>query len=203
MTQSVSFLTRIDNTLDVSLTNRPSLINRCEPKSGVNDHERAVFIDSNIMPRRHVRRKIYSWNRLDNDGLHKSLEGMADNVPSKLPHRDSSSPGPIPRSNECVAGRKSFCAGPLRPSLPKTELRTTRPKSILSQNVGRPAIATSMIWWPSPQRVNLTLLRDSGPSFKVGNVTTVLSPSTSFPRNRPKPTKTGRNRPLKDRYTVI
>ena len=52
MTQSVSFLTRVDNTLDVFLTNRPSLINRCEPKSGVNDHERAVFIDSNIMPRR-------------------------------------------------------------------------------------------------------------------------------------------------------
>ena len=86
MTQSVSNSTRIDNTLDVFLTNRPSLSNRCEPIPGVSDRECAVFIDANIMPRRQrpVRRKVYSWNRLDNDGLHRSLEGMADDVQSML-----------------------------------------------------------------------------------------------------------------------
>ena len=100
-------------------------------------------------------------------------KAMDEHIPSKF---TSQSPGSIPRSNECLAGRKSFGEGPLKPSLLKTELHTTRPRSILSLNVGRPTIATSMIWWLSPQRVNLTLLRDSGPSLKAGNVTTVVSP---------------------------
>ena len=40
------------------------------------------------MPRRQrlVRRKVYRWNRIDNDGLHRSLEGMADDVQSVLEH---------------------------------------------------------------------------------------------------------------------
>ena len=48
ITQSVSFPTRIDITLDVFLTNRPSLINRCELIPGVSDHGCAVIIDSNV-----------------------------------------------------------------------------------------------------------------------------------------------------------
>ena len=64
----------------------------------------------------------------------------------------------------------------LKPSLLKTELPSTRPINILSLNVGRRNIATLMIWWLSPQRANLTLLRDSGSSSKAGSATTVVPP---------------------------
>ena len=71
--------------------------------------------------------------------------------------------------------KKSSCARPLKPGLRKTELPTKRPRNILSLNVVRPAIATSMIWGLSLRRVNQNLLRDSGTLSKAGNVTTVLS----------------------------
>jgi hypothetical protein len=42
--QMVNFPTRNTNILDIFLTNRPSLISRCEPVPGISDHETAVFI---------------------------------------------------------------------------------------------------------------------------------------------------------------
>ena len=45
--QVVKFPTRLDNTLDLFLTNRPSLINRCTPIPGIADHD-IVFIESPI-----------------------------------------------------------------------------------------------------------------------------------------------------------
>ena len=39
LSQMVTFPTRLDNTLDVFLTNRPSLVNRCEPVPGISDHD--------------------------------------------------------------------------------------------------------------------------------------------------------------------
>ena len=126
MTQSVSFPTRIDNTLDVFLTNRPSLISRCEP---------IPVVDTNIMPRRqrYVQRKVYSWNRLNNDGLHRSLEGMADDVQRMLeqgsPVNDMwhcFSKGCCKAMNEHIPSKFTSqrfnkpCAGPLKPNLLKT-----------------------------------------------------------------------------------
>jgi hypothetical protein len=45
--QVVKFPTRLDNTLDLFLTNRPSLINRCTLIPGIADHD-IVFIESPI-----------------------------------------------------------------------------------------------------------------------------------------------------------
>jgi hypothetical protein len=38
---------RHENTLDLFLTNRPSVVNRCEPLPGLGDHE-IVYIDTDI-----------------------------------------------------------------------------------------------------------------------------------------------------------
>ena len=68
--QMVDFPTRDDNTLDLFMTNRPSLVNRCEPMPGISDHE-AVYVDSNIIAKRQkqVRRKIFLWKRADIENL--------------------------------------------------------------------------------------------------------------------------------------
>ena len=68
--QAVNFPTRNDNTLDLFLTNRPSLINRCIAIPGVSDHD-GVFIESSVSAKRGkpVRRKIYIWKRADLDHL--------------------------------------------------------------------------------------------------------------------------------------
>jgi len=64
LTQVVDFPTRQSNTLDIFLTNRPSLIEHCVPIAGISDHE-AVLIKSYISIIAHVqsRRKIYLWNK--------------------------------------------------------------------------------------------------------------------------------------------
>ena len=64
LTQTVDFQTRLSNTLDIFLTNRPSLINT--PIAGISDHE-AVLTESNIsiFVQKQPRRKIYLWNRAD------------------------------------------------------------------------------------------------------------------------------------------
>ena len=66
LTQTVDFPTRLSNTLDIFLTNRPSLINYCTPIAGISDHE-AVLTESNIsiFVQKQPRRKIYLWNRAD------------------------------------------------------------------------------------------------------------------------------------------
>ncbi|CAC5405349.1 unnamed protein product [Mytilus coruscus] len=64
--QVVTFPTRGSATLDIFLTNRPSLVNRCEPIPGIGDHD-IVFIDSNTiaMHPKPTQRKIYIWKRAD------------------------------------------------------------------------------------------------------------------------------------------
>ena len=65
--QVVDFSTRGSNTLDIFMTNKPTLVNRCEPVPGVSDHETAVFVEAHIIARRmkNVRQKIYLWNKGD------------------------------------------------------------------------------------------------------------------------------------------
>ena len=62
MQQIVNFSTRNNSTLDLFLSNRPSLINRCTSLPGISDHD-IVFVESDATPRRikPVRRKIYLW----------------------------------------------------------------------------------------------------------------------------------------------
>ena len=60
----VTFPTRKEHTLDVFLTNRPSLVNRCEPLPDIGDHD-IVYIDSDITAKinKLVKRKIFIWKK--------------------------------------------------------------------------------------------------------------------------------------------
>ena len=60
--QMVDFPTRNNATLDLFLTNRPSLINRLKPIPRISDHE-ALFIDSDVQAklRRPTSYKILLW----------------------------------------------------------------------------------------------------------------------------------------------
>jgi hypothetical protein len=68
--QKIKFPTRMDRTLDIFLTNRPSLVNRSEPLPGISDHD-IVFVDSNIVAKRRkpIRRRIYIWKRANIEEL--------------------------------------------------------------------------------------------------------------------------------------
>ena len=72
--QMVDFPTRFNNTLDIFLTNRPSLVNRCCPIPEVSDHD-IVLIDSNITPHRRkpTRRLIYLWKQANINEMKKGL----------------------------------------------------------------------------------------------------------------------------------
>ena len=70
--QKVTCPTRKESTLDLFLTNRPSLVNRCTTLPGIGDHD-IVFLESSVSAKRSklVKRKIYLWKRADTDKLKK------------------------------------------------------------------------------------------------------------------------------------
>ena len=72
--QIVDFPTRLNNILDLFLTNRPTLIIRCEAVPGLSDHD-IVYIESRILAKRHkpVARKIHLWNKTDFDKVRELL----------------------------------------------------------------------------------------------------------------------------------
>ena len=73
--QSVTSPTRCTSVLDLFVTNRPSLINRCEVIPGISDHE-IVFVNINIEPPRckPVKRKIYLWKKANPDQISNMLQ---------------------------------------------------------------------------------------------------------------------------------
>ena len=64
--QIVDFPTRGENLLDIFITNRPSLLNKCTPIPGLSDHD-IVLVDSNITPARQKppRRLIHLWKKVN------------------------------------------------------------------------------------------------------------------------------------------
>jgi hypothetical protein len=64
--QVITFPTRKEHTLDLFLTNRHSLVNRCKPLPGIGDHD-IVYIDSDIHVtakiNKPVKRKIFIWKK--------------------------------------------------------------------------------------------------------------------------------------------
>ena len=82
--QMVDFPTREDNTLDLFMTNRPSLINRCEPIPGVSDHE-IVYVDSEVLAKRQkpIRRKIYLWSKADFDKVRADINEFSRDFTTK------------------------------------------------------------------------------------------------------------------------
>jgi len=82
--QIIDFPTRGNNTLDVILTNRPSLINCCEPMPGLSDHS-VVYADWNIIARKQklIRRKIFLWKRADFDSIRSKTQSWTENFQAK------------------------------------------------------------------------------------------------------------------------
>ena len=66
----VDFPTRLGATLDLFMTNRPSLVDKCRPAPGVRDHD-IVYVTSSASVRRSkpVQHKIYLWNKADLDTM--------------------------------------------------------------------------------------------------------------------------------------
>ena len=64
--QVVDFPTRRHNTLDVFITNRPSLIHGCNPVSGISGYE-AVLTESfvTITHQQPTKTKSFLWHRAD------------------------------------------------------------------------------------------------------------------------------------------
>ena len=65
--QIVMFPTRLENTLDIVTTNRPTFVNNCIPHPGLSDHDTAVMLDIVCHPKRSKpnKRKVYLWKRAD------------------------------------------------------------------------------------------------------------------------------------------
>jgi hypothetical protein len=83
--QVVTFPTRHENTLDLFLMNRPSLVNRCEPLPGLGDHE-IVYIDTDISAKlnKPVKRKIYIWKKANKDKLEDKASEMVKQFKEKF-----------------------------------------------------------------------------------------------------------------------
>ncbi|XP_072018350.1 uncharacterized protein [Amphiura filiformis] len=84
MEQLVDFPTRNESILDIIITNRPSLINRCEGLPALGDHD-IVYADwnaqaSRVKPSRH---KIFLWNRADFDLIRQETKEWADKFVSR------------------------------------------------------------------------------------------------------------------------
>ena len=66
--QIVDFPTRGEKTLDLFLTNRPSLTTRCVSTPGVSDHDMVLTLsDTRARRQKPVRRKIFLWKKADMD----------------------------------------------------------------------------------------------------------------------------------------
>ena len=79
LSQIVNFPTRGSNTLDVIITNRPTLVGQCEPMPGLCDHD-VVFMDLSVRAYRKkpIRREIFLWKKADIDGIHTDAKAWAD-----------------------------------------------------------------------------------------------------------------------------
>ena len=79
--QIVDFPTRSSNTLDIFVTNRPTLVNKCIPIPGLSDHD-IVMVDANIVSARQKppKRLIYLWKQCNitdmEQDLHQSVQGF-------------------------------------------------------------------------------------------------------------------------------
>lgn len=81
--QIVSFPTRKDHVLDLFMTNRPSLVNRCEPLPGTVDHD-IVYIDITAKINKLTQRKINLWEKADNTKLEELTRSINTDFRSKF-----------------------------------------------------------------------------------------------------------------------
>ena len=88
--QLVGLPTKLENTLDIFCTKRPTLIDRCLPLPGFSDHD-MVLVDTGIIPKRQklIQRRIYLWKRADKAAMKKELDEFSSNLTSS---HDTSTP---------------------------------------------------------------------------------------------------------------
>ena len=78
--QTVDFPTRLDNTLDIFATNRPTLVTRCKPFPGIGDHDIVLVDSQTIAPRlKPVKRLIHLWKRADVNALNQDVASFTSN----------------------------------------------------------------------------------------------------------------------------
>ena len=79
LTQIVDFPTRLHNTLNLFLTNRPSMISKCTPLPGVGDHEMVLTVSNTHTKRQKpIRRKILLWNKADTQKIRDNLSTLSE-----------------------------------------------------------------------------------------------------------------------------
>ena len=73
--QFVTFPTRKSNTLDIFATNRPSLVNKYIPISGIGDHDGVyINLDSTINHEKPAKRTVYLWDKADFDTIRNVIQ---------------------------------------------------------------------------------------------------------------------------------
>ena len=82
LTQHVNFTTRKKSVLDLFLTNRPGLIERCEPLPGFGDHDTAVISDILCHPAKikPIQRKVYIWKRANLTALKDQVQNETNRL---------------------------------------------------------------------------------------------------------------------------
>ena len=81
LTQIVEEPTRLDNTLDLIMTNRPNQINRTHVLPGISDHD-AVFTELDIKPSRkkQVPRKVPLYKKAGWPGLRQHVKLLSKTI---------------------------------------------------------------------------------------------------------------------------
>ena len=79
--QLVTFPTRGDNTLDLFLTNYPSLVPRVQGAPGVSDHD-VVYMEFDINPvrQRQIRRQVPQYSKADWSSLRSAAAELSDSI---------------------------------------------------------------------------------------------------------------------------
>ena len=70
----MDFLARIDNTIDIFCTIRPSFVDRCIPLPVISEHD-TVLVDCKVLPahKKPIRRKIYLWRRANKSAMDQDM----------------------------------------------------------------------------------------------------------------------------------
>ncbi|KAK3098073.1 hypothetical protein FSP39_015909 [Pinctada imbricata] len=78
--QVITFPTRDNNMLEIFLTNKPGLINRCTPIPGISDHDTIAYIEASVKAKykRPTKRKIYLWKKANVEELHTEMQNFAN-----------------------------------------------------------------------------------------------------------------------------
>ena len=83
--EHVTFPTCLENTLDIFITNMPTLVSKCTSISGLNNHD-IVITDTNIIPLRQKppKRLVYLWKKADTSGMEDDLHQFSETFTSEF-----------------------------------------------------------------------------------------------------------------------